>query len=74
MSGQVENAEVQKRKYGNRSIEMKYGSQSIEVRKSEKKLLIGVYCLEPWSQRVTVSKRCESRVLTHQTPVSNYVT
>ena len=66
---QVENAEVWKPNYENVSAET-------EVRKWEQKLLI-MQCLVPYwlmtvpcSQRVTVSKWCESQVLMHWTPAS----
>ena len=50
--GQVENAEVRKRKYGNGST---------EVRRKVADTAIGAWFTNvPCRQRVTVSKRCES--------------
>ena len=57
------NPEVRKRKYGNGS---KYGSEKKSCLSVSSALLTHVPC----SQRVTVSKQCESQVLTHRTPAS----
>ena len=51
-NGQVENAEVQKLKYGNRSMEVSHLSMS-----SQTSALLTHDCV---AKRVTVSKRCES--------------
>ena len=67
MNGQVENAEVRKRKYGNGSTEVR--------RKAASRCLVPYWLtLRPCSQRVTLSLWYESRILGSRPSASDAIT